>query len=346
MRRSAVTLLLTAALALAAATGCGSSDDSASGPAGAAAGKATNNTGTFPVTVEHRYGATTIKARPKRIAIVGFTEQDIVLALGQKPIVTTDWYGDQPYATWPWARGALGDARPTVLRAADGIDFEGVAKAHPDLIIGTNVGMKQKDYDKLSQIAPTIPGCKGRPVYFCPWDEQTELVATALGQRARGVRMVKDITSRFAKAAAAHPEFRGKTVTFSQNAFYDGKLYAYPPGLGTEFLSMLGFTINPKLKGLAQPGIQAAVSAERLDVIDTDVQVFATEKPGDVGNLLKIPTFRALKAVQGRHTIFTDATLSGAMYFMTPLSLPYVLDHLTPRLAAAVAGKAPRRMVS
>jgi iron complex transport system substrate-binding protein len=52
---------------------------------------------------------------------------------------------------------------------------------------------------------------------------------------------------------------------------------------------MLGFTINPKLKGLAQPGIQAAVSAERLDVIDADVQVFATEKPVDVGNL-RCPT--------------------------------------------------------
>jgi iron complex transport system substrate-binding protein len=346
MNRSAVTLLLTAALALAAATGCGSSSsDDASSGAGATA-KATNNAGTFPVTVQHRYGSTTIRAQPKRIAIVGFTEQDIVLALGQKPIVTTDWYGNQPYATWPWARAALGDARPTVLKAADGIDFEGVAKARPDLIIGTNVGIKQKDYDKLSQIAPTVPGCKGRPIYFCPWDEQTELVATALGQKARGVQLIANIKQRFAQAAKQHPEFQGKVITFSQNAFYDGKLYAYPPGLGTEFLSMLGFTINPKLRGLAPPGVQAAISAERLDVIDTDVQVFATERPGDVNNLLKIPTFRALDAVQGHHAVFTDATLSGAMYFMTPLSLPYVLDHLTPQLAAAVAGRAPWRMAS
>jgi iron complex transport system substrate-binding protein len=298
----------------------------------------------YPVTVEYRYGTTTVPTRPKRIAIVGFTEQDIVLALGQKPVVTTDWYGNQPYATWPWARRALGDARPTVLKAADGIDFEGVAKAHPDLIIGTNVGLKQEDYDKLSRIAPTVPGCKGQAIYFCPWDQQTELVATALGQKARGVALVNTIKKHFAQAAAQHPEFQGKTVTFSQNAFYDGKLYAYPPGLGTEFLSDLGFTINPKLKGLAKPGIQAEISAERLDVIDTDVQVFATERPGDVDNLLKIPTFRALNAVSGHHAVFTDATLSGAMYFMTPLSLPYVLDHLTPQLAAAVAGQAPQKM--
>ena len=43
--------------------------------------------------------------------------------------------------------------------------------------------------------------------------------------------------------------------------------------------------------------------------------------------------------------VFTDATLSGAIYFMTPLSLPYVLERLTPALAEAVAGQAPRAMM-
>ena len=32
---------------------------------------------------------------------MGLTEQDIVLALGQVPIATTEWYGDQPSAVWP-----------------------------------------------------------------------------------------------------------------------------------------------------------------------------------------------------------------------------------------------------
>ena len=44
--------------------------------------------------------------------------------------------------------------------------------------------------------------------------------------------------------------------------------------------------------------------------------------------------------------MFTDATLSGAMYFISPLSLPYVLERLTPALAAAVEGRQPRRMFS
>ena len=41
----------------------------------------------------------------------------------------------------------------------------------------------------------------------------------------------------------------------------------------------------------------------------------------------------------------TDGTLAGAMYFISPLSLPYVLERLVPQLEAAVAGKAPQRVV-
>ena len=85
------------------------------------------------------------------------------------------------------------------------------------------------------------------------------------------------------------PGVAGKTATFSQNAFYDGEIYVYPEGLGTDFLSYLGFTINPKLTPLAKnPGEQVAVSEERLDVIDADVIVFATEKESDIANLKKV----------------------------------------------------------
>jgi hypothetical protein len=37
---------------------------------------------------------------------------------------------------------------------------------------------------------------------------------------------------------------------------------------------------------------------------------------------------------------------TSALYFISPLSLPYVLERLTPRLGAAVAGKAPKKVVT
>ena len=92
--------------------------------------------------------------------------------------------------------------------------------------------------------------------------------------------------NRYARVAAEHPEFAGKTATFSQNAFYNGLIYVYPDGLNTEFLTYLGFKMNPKVTALAdRVGEQVGISAERLDTLDADVIVFATEEPSDVAKL-------------------------------------------------------------
>jgi iron complex transport system substrate-binding protein len=231
--------------------GCGSSEE-ASQPASAS------------ITVEHKFGRTTVPSEPKRIVSVGLTEQDTILALGFKPIATTEWYGEQPYAVWPWAREALGDAKPVVLTAADGFAFEKIAALRPDVIIGTNSGMKQGDYEKLSAIAPTIAPVKGSTEYFSPWDQQVVQIATALGRVDEGRELVQDIRDGFAEAAEEHPEFAGKTATFSQNGFYDGLIYTYPADVNTEFLTYLGFEISPEVTALAKrPGEQVGISIER-----------------------------------------------------------------------------------
>ena len=333
-----------AAMAALALAGCGSDDDTDTTASSSAT--TTASTGTFPATVEHKFGTTTVDAEPERIAIVGLTEQDTVLALGHTPVATTEWYGEQPYAVWPWAQDELGDAQPEVLSTADGFQFERVAALRPDLIIGTNSGMTDADYEKFSKIAPTIAGPKDAPAYFAQWDLQVKLIAEALGQPEQGDQLIADVKQRFADVAAEHPDFEGKTASFAQNAFYDGQIYAYPEGLNTEFLTYLGFEMNPEVTRLAdKPGEQVGISTERLPVLDADVIVFATEKASDIPALEKVPTFESLDAVADHRAVFTDGTLAGAMYFMSPLSLDYVAEHLPPQLAAAVEGKAPRNIV-
>src|SRR5262245_38105575 len=50
----------------------------------------------FPVTSEHKFGATTITAKPERVVAVGLVEQDALLALGVVPVATREWYGARP----------------------------------------------------------------------------------------------------------------------------------------------------------------------------------------------------------------------------------------------------------
>ena len=299
------------------------------------------------MTVPHKFGETTVPAEPERVVVVGLTEQDTLLQLGVVPIAVTEWYGDKPFATWPWAEELLGDAEPEVLEAADGFEIERIAALEPDLIVGTNAGLTQRDYDLLSQVAPTIASVEGSTRYFSSWQDQTMQIARGLGQEAEGQALVDEVEGKYAAAAAAHPEWEGLTATFSQGGPYDGQLYVYPAGLSTDFLSDLGFTMTTGLEEYApEVGAQAEISAENVGLIDADVVVFATESAEMFDELQGFGTISTLPAVAENRAVYTDETLAGAIYFDTPLSLSYVLDRLTPMLELAARGQSPRQFPS
>lgn len=332
-RRLAIGVLGVALLAISACSSdSGSSTESSAANPDDAAGSV------FPVTVEHKFGATEVESAPRRVVTIGVTEQDNVLALGVQPVGVTDWYGDQPYATWPWAQDELGDAQPEVLSSSDGLQFEKIAALQPDLIVGTNAGLTRQDYEKLSALAPTIAQSGDYSDYFEPWDVQHLAIGKALGKEAEAVEQVETIKADFAAAADEHPEFDGTPAVFLQNAFYDGSAIAYQDGLSTDFLTDLGFVVPEEINEYATEG-QAYIPMENLNVLDNaDVLLWATEKDSDRANLEKEAVYRNLDAVKGGNLAFTDEVLAGAIYFTSPLSLPYVLDQLVPRLATAVEG--------
>ncbi len=338
MRRH-LPLLLGVALTLVLA-GCGSADSQPDDAEPKASGSP--EAGAFPVTVEHIHGETTIPEQPTRVVSVGLTEQDTLLQLGVTPVGVTEWYGEQPYATWPWARDLLGDAEPEVLTTSNGFEFEKIAALEPDLIVGTNAGITKKDYELLSAIAPTVTNVAGSPGYFSSWQDQALQIARALGREEDGQALIDDVETAYAEAAAAHPEWEGLTATFSQGAPYDGSLYVYPDGLNTDFLTDLGFEITAGLEDFSPDGYQAQISAENVGRMEADVVVFATESEEQFQELQDFGTIGNLEAVSGNRAVYTDEVLAGAIYFITPLSLEYVLDELTPMLEQATAGEAPR----
>ena len=338
-RRRGTSALVLVALALFAAA-CGDDDTSADDPSDIAAA----DDAAFPVTVEHAFGETTIESAPTRVVSVGYTEHDTLLALGVTPVAVTDWYGDQPFATWPWAQDELGDAEPEVLSAADGIQYERIAALDPDLIVGVNAGLDQAAYDRLRQIAPTVAHPVDAEAYFSRWDEQARLVGRAVGRTDEVEDLIDDVEQQFADAAAEHPEFAGTPIVFLQNAFYDGAAIAYPDGLSTAFLTDLGFTIPSELGPFDRDGegAQAYIPLEQLSVLDAgDVLLWATETPTDRANLEAEAVYGNLQAVKDGRLVFTDGVTAGAIYFTSLLSLPFVLEHLVPALASTLAGDGP-----
>lgn len=296
----------------------------------------------FPVTIEHAFGETVVPEEPTRIVVAGYTEQDTVLALGVVPVGVTEWYGDQPYATWPWAQAALGDEQPEVLSAfGDGFEEEKIAALEPDLIIATNAGLTEDTYDRLSDIAPTLAQSDASTAYFEPWDIQAGKIGRALGKKTEVDALIDGVNQKFADAAAAHPEFAGKKAIFLQNAFYEGKAIAYQDGLSTDFLTELGFVIPDDIDAYvpADGGGQASIPLENLSVLNAaDVLIWGTEGPGDRTELEKEAVYDALEPVEDGNLVFTDGVTAGAIYFTSVLSLPYVIDKLTPALDEALGG--------
>lgn len=341
--------LLTAMLLLAA--GCGSDDGSSAVPAdpttGAAAPGTDATTGTaaaggessaaeFPVTIEHKYGETTIDAEPQRVVSVGFGEHDGLLALGVIPVAVRDWYGDQPSATWPWAQDELGDAEPVVL-ASDEENFEQIAALEPDLIVGISSGMTEEQYGILSAIAPTVAQPGDYIDYGTPWDVALEITGRAVGRSAEARQVIDDTEQLFADAIAEHPEFAqaSAAVTF----FFEGQPGAYGSGdIRSRALADLGFTIPSEIDELAGDAFFVSISAEDLSVIDTDVVVWIGLGVDNTGAVRDLPTRPSTRAYQEGREIVADDLLSGAFSHASALSLEYVIEHLVPELALALDG--------
>lgn len=288
----------------------------------------------FPVTIEHKFGTTVVPSPPQRVVTVGFQAHDAVLALGVIPVGARGWEGDEfDLVFWPWAREALGDAKPEILSSGE-LNFEQIAGLRPDLIIATYSGIEDLVYDRLSQIAPTVAQPDTYTDYGMPWPEQTRLIGRALGASPRAEELIAGVEARFAQARQAHPEFQGKTAVFASPG-EPGQYYAFgPKDSRTQFLDSLGFELPGEIAELAGDEFYVELSDERLALLEADMLVW--HATGEVEQALGTnPLYQRLTVVRNGDDVFLgkDAT---AISFNSVLSLPYAIDELEPQFTAAV----------
>jgi iron complex transport system substrate-binding protein len=303
-----------------------SSDKSANGTSGGGS-----------VTVKHAFGETTVPGPPKRVVSAGFTEQDDLLAVGVVPIAVTNWFGDEPFAVWPWAQPKLGTAQPVVLNLDNGIQIDQIAGLKPDLIVATNAGVDDATYQKLSAIAPTIPQSGSEP-FFEPWKDQASAIGQAVFQADQMKTLVSGVDDKFAAAAKNNAAFKDKKLLWLQGTLLQDNVVATLPGWRTDFLTQMGFVIPDSIKQFAvdhRAFIPRNQIGPTLDA--ADVLIWSTESDADRAALLGDPDIAALRAIKQNHNVFTSKDLAGAIAFASPLSYPVVADQLPPLLAKALA---------
>jgi iron complex transport system substrate-binding protein len=300
----------------------------------------------FPVTVEHALGSTTIPAAPQRVVSIGYVEHDFLYALGVAPVGVRNWWGDYPYATWPWAeaaRAAIG-ATPEIM-PGDEVNLEWVLKQGPDLIIAVYLDLDEPTYAALSKIAPVIANPKGYPLWGAPWQVELQLIDQATsGSTTKADAIIAGIDTKVATIRAQYPQLEGKTGT---NVYYDpsdGNFTAWgPEDTASRFITSFGLRFPADLAKLGDKDNHITISPENLKMLDLDVIVWPIDSSEDglQQTIEAMPIYQNLRlAKQGRSVWLDDGhgTFSGALSFQSPLSIAYLLDALPPMLAAAVDG--------
>jgi iron complex transport system substrate-binding protein len=326
-RLTVLPVLLAAALLLAS---CGDDPEPAATASQAAPG--------FPVTVEHKLGSATIEAEPKRVVALDYPSADAVIALGVTPVAMYE-VGYVEGGRQEWTKAALGTARPELINTESGIPLEKIAALRPDLIVATNTYPLIADvYDKLSAIAPVVGHVRGPGVDT--WQEDTLVIAKALGREEQGKEIVAAAEDKVAAARRDHAEFGGKTVSFFNYVAGDG-LYVIndESDASIRFMTELGFSgISEQVAGLPGADARAQVSPERYDLLDAGVVLGTSPDPKALAELERSRLFSFVPAVKRGAFVGLDIGPATAMAFPSVLSVPFAVDELVPELASAVDG--------
>ncbi len=313
-------------------------DDSASG----ATPEATESAASFPVTVTHRFGETTIPAQPQRIVALGQTDCDPLIALGITPVAIGSFLDDWYDPVFPWNEAGF-DGRPEEVRFYD-LEFEKIAALQPDLITMVSGGITKKDYATLSKIAPVVGAPVGYQDSAVPYGPHTMLIGQAVGLEAEAKAAVDALDAQFAQVREDHPEWSGLTTVHAEA--YTGTYYV----LGEQaprstFLTAIGFEIDPELASIVGDDYSKEISAEELDLVgDLDLVVWCTDE-GAIPDVQKNPVVSRLDVVERGNAIWLtygkDDHFMWAMDWATVLSGPFAIEEGISLIEAALAGESP-----
>ena len=304
--------------------------------------------GAFPVTIEHAYGETTITEQPLRVASVAWANHEVPLALGIVPVIQekVTWGDDDDNGILPWVEdqlAELGADAPALYDPTDGIDFEAINDAAPDVIIASYSGLSQEEYDTLSKIAPTV--AFPDVAWATSVEDVITMNAAALGFPAAGAALIDELHGEIDTALAANPGLDGAKVLFSYIDPADFSQIGFYTTHDTRpnFLSGIGLPL-PEIveeESAKTDTFYVTVSAEEADRF-ADVDVFVTygdDADAFIAALQADPLLSQIPAIaEGRVVVLQNSTPLAASANPSALSIGWGIGEYFSMLAAPLAG--------
>lgn len=298
----------------------------------------------YPISIKHAFGETVIESKPERVVTISWGNQDIPLSLGVIPVgFSAANYGVQDDSGMlPWTAEKLeelGEENPNIFQDTDGLDYEAISDANPDVILAAYSGITQEEYELLSEIAPVV-AYQTSP-WVTSWREQVLYNSMGMGMKKEGEKLIADTEKLIAEKVEEHPEFMGKKAAFVSISPADlSKFYIYSPDDPRgEFLTELGMEYPENISNQIDEGsFYLEVSAENADILN-DAEILVSY--GDENTLQALqddPILGKIPAIErGSVVIIGDNTPLAAAGTPTPLSIEYTIDEYVTLLSEAVS---------
>ncbi|WP_051702546.1 ABC transporter substrate-binding protein [Oerskovia turbata] len=295
--RATAWFLVPALAAVLAVGGCAGGTSAADEPAGSSAEAGTR-------TVETAFGTVDIPADPQRVvALEGGAGP--LLEAGIVPVATAD--GDWAESYLPEEFEQVADL--PIVMGADGWDYEKIASLDPDLIVGFVRGGKEEelsaekkaDFDKLSQIAPTV---LVRATGSATVKDASVAIASALGAGEDAEATKAEYDARVAEIKETYGDVIAANTFAGLDSFEEVTVYSQISWLGG-ILADIGAPLPQVVaEETAENGV--FLSAEQLGQV-ADATVVLTEqtvdgRPGPGAEELEATsTYQSLPAVTAGH---------------------------------------------
>lgn len=344
MTAAAAAVVLAATGLSACATGSteDTSDDTA------AAGLTKAEAGAFPTTIKHVYGETTIEEEPKRVVTLGWSDADTVLSLGVVPVGASNnsWGGTKEGSTI-WFDEALAeiDGAEAPTRIDDSTNaiagaVADIAKLNPDLILATNSGMTKAEYTKLSKLGVPVVAMPGK-AWMTTWTESLDIIGQALGRNKIADEVEADVKETFEEAKEEYPGLQGKSHFVSWVDPTDTSVVGVYDDSRANVLTEIGMTQPEWVDGIAKGEAYGDISAERAATLKADLVLLTAENEDEIKKITDDKLVGKIPALAAGNVWWDmpDHSTAYALDVATPLSLPYMVDHLLPELEKALEGK-------
>jgi iron complex transport system substrate-binding protein len=248
--------------------------------------------------VKHTVGETCVPINPQRVVTLSSCTLGNVLALGVKPIGTTNEIYVEGGPLSPTNRNTegiklLGIAQP---------DLEATLLLKPDLIVGAD--WFKPIYPLLSKIAPTVLG----EIDVINWKKHLSFVAESLGkqdvEKALWGRYHQRIKELKLALGRRYQNEKISFVTIASNQVYIDSKNSFSGAIMSKALLK-----RPDSQNIDSTGGSFPISLEELEKADGDVLFVTTFLNGGKEFFEKIhqdPLWKTLKAVQNNRVYYVD----------------------------------------